>query len=1012
MKPLQDHLETLSERARLYAALHDGFRPVDAITWANGGSVPDDTQTVARALAMLRPDCGALPAEHPDPPLWSMRPAARRKILATEMSDDTEDVDFSTPITDALTGKRDYAPARLAALAEQGRDIARIAAITGTLDRAGPRAKGYKHLVALRGLLNRLRAEKRTDAILSEGFVGREDELARLARWIAKPQSTTPLKAIYISGMAGIGKSFLMEQAVQNARLKHLPIFVRLDFDRSGLNVLDRESFIDEISRQVGDGLPEISKTLRELRLKIAGKDAPVTDSKQTEPQQTLIETLARAVRASGRTLLIILDTLEVLRSAGETRIEALFENLDLLSHAGIDRISIIAAGRGNALEPAPNRITGKPLWLTGLPDHAARAFLRDRNVPDALWPRVMALARGNPLFLLLAAKAIAQDGFDEAELPDDITDETVGGYLYRAILSRLPAPLNRVATEALLLRDVTPEILLHVVAPVTAPDLTRAGADKAFELLKAQDWLVSSGPDGTEVQHRIDVRRAFLPLIYAADPNIAASVNRRAVDWFSALDPFETLYHQLQLVRIGDKTPNPIPTDQALRFDEFMLEELPASARDAVRHAQGRRSDFGRAGDVTTTRHPDARAVTDLDLLLKKGDLREAGFVIENALNGEIDPDSPAARLMLCHHWLTGRWSLAQKALKALPEAALEQAVIHDPLLRGRVLLELYAEYDFDTLAEMLRDPALLNAALHCHTESARIGMAGGALDFALIVALAETAKPPQLGLARGILAHNGLEDWQARERAREMVQSRRHRHGLTSRATGAAAQAIGLACLSPFGPRLRAYLAASHSARPGAWLVKAATMPRTAAQRYTPTLQAVDQALPTRFLTPPDVAAGFDLLGLTAEWATGFAAFNTIPDFPALARAADRWRRVAAGEWCWGKTRPPYFVGTDGDADRVTLDRAKRLIQADDPVHSATRELLFWGSPTHPRAEATRHLLARFARRSDRAHGLPSLPATLRHLTDAGIPPLLAAPLAVLATKNILLKDALSAT
>ena len=486
MKPLPDHLETLSERARLYAALHDGFRPVDAITWANGGSVPDDTQTVARALAMLRPDCGALPAEHPDPPLWSMRPAARRKILATEMPDDTDDVDFSTPITDALTGKRDYAPARLAALAEQGRDIARIAAITGTLDRAGPRAKGYKHLVALRGLLNRLRAEKRTDAILSEGFVGREDELARLARWIAKPQSTTPLKAIYISGMAGIGKSFLMEQAVQNARLKHLPIFVRLDFDRSGLNVLDRESFIDEISRQVGDGLPEISKALRELRLKIAGKDAPVTDSKQTEPQQTLIETLARAVRASGRTLLIILDTLEVLRSAGETRIEALFENLDLLSHAGIDRISIIAAGRGNALEPAPNRITGKPLRLTGLPDHAARAFLRDRNVPDALWPRVMALARGNPLFLLLAAKAVAQDGFDEAELPDDITDETVGGYLYRAILSRLPAPLNRVATEALLLRDVTPEILLHVVAPVTAPDLTRAGADKAFELLKS----------------------------------------------------------------------------------------------------------------------------------------------------------------------------------------------------------------------------------------------------------------------------------------------------------------------------------------------------------------------------------------------------------------------------------------------------------------------------------------------------------------------------------------------
>ena len=1010
MKPVSDQLERLYDRARVYAALHDGFRPVDALIWANHGTAPDDTQTIARVLSMLRPDCAKLPAQHPDPPLWSMRPAARRKVLDSDLPAQAGDLDCNTPICDALRGKGDYAPSRLDALLAEGRDPDRIAALTGTLDRAGPRAKGHTRLVALRGLLNRLRAERRTDAILGDGFVGRKSELARLAKWIASPQSRPPLRAMYISGMAGIGKSFLLEQTVQNARLKHLPIFVRLDFDRSGLNVLNRESFIDEISRQVGDSLPDMARTLRELRLKIAGKDAPVTDSKQTEPQDSLIDTLARAINASGRTLLIILDTLEVLRSTGETRIEALFENLDLLSHAGIGKISIIAAGRGNALEPAPHRIKGKPLRLTGLSDAASRDFLHSRDVPPAHWPRILQLARGNPLFLLLAAKAIGQEGFDAADLPTDASDESVGSYLYRAILSRLPAPLCDVAAEALLLNAVTPELLHKVVAPVVAPKMTAAEANTAFEALKAQYWLVVADPDAPALQHRLDVRRAFLPLIYADGPDSAAAVNRKAVRYFRGRDPFEVLYHQLQLVRVGREVPA-IPTDLALRFDEFMLEELPEAARDAVRHAQGRRSDFGRAGDRTSFRHADQRAITDLDLLLKKGDLREAGFVIDHALHGSFDPDHPVALLLLCHHWLTGRWALAHKCLPALPDRALERAVAEMPLLQGRVLLELYAEYDFDTLVERLRDPALLSAALGCHRQSARIGMEGAALDFALIIALSETAKPPQLNLARGVLAHNGLEDWQARERAREMVLSRRNRHGLKSRSTSAPSHAVGLASLTPFGQRIAAFLNARPSPRPAAWLTRAQDLPKAAAGHYAPTLRALDQALPRRFLTAPDVAAGFDLLGLTAEWATGFATFNPIPDFPALARAADRWRRVAAGDWCWGRTRPPYWEGTGG-ADRVTLDRAKRLMQAPDPTAAAAAELLRWAAPTHPPGAAAAHLVTRFARRARDAQAQPTLPAALTHLIRADVPPLIAAPLAVLCARGIPLTSALPAT
>ncbi|WP_299843987.1 ATP-binding protein [uncultured Roseovarius sp.] len=1013
MKSVSKELQKLYDDARTYAALHDAFRPADALIWANDGTTPEDPQDVARALAMLSPDCGRLPAEHPDPPLWSMRPAARRKLLEIDLLAKTKEVKFNTPITDALRGKGDYAPANLSRLLDEGGDLSRIAAITGTLDRAGPRARGYKHLVALRGLLNRLRAEKRTDSILGKSFAGRQAELNRIARGIARPQSKPPLRAMYISGMAGIGKSFLMEQAVQNARLKHIPIFVRLDFDRSGLNVLDQESFIDEISRQVGDGLPEMAKKLRELRLKVAGKDAPVTDSKATEPQETLIETLANAVRASGRTLLVILDTLEVLRSTGETRIEVLFEKLDLLTRAGIDKISIIAAGRGNALEPAPHRLRGKPLALTGLPDSAAREFLRGHNVSEKLWPKVIKLARGNPLFLLLTAQSVTQTWFDESKFSADVPDDDVGGYLYNAVLSRLPTPLNQVAANALLLGSVTPEYLLKIIAPVAAPKLTEAQAEEAFALMKQQDWLVLTDQAATELQHRMSVRRAFLPILYDADPDTTAAINRRALECFKD-DTFEHLYHSLQLVRAGEAVPKDqdIKTELALRFDEFMLEELPPQARDAVRHAQGRRSDYGRAGDTTITAHPDQRAVDDLDLLLKKGDLREAGFVIDHALQGVTDPEGPVALLMLCHQWLTGRWSAAQKLFATIPTGKLEDAVEKSPLLQGRVLLEIHAEYEFDTLVEFLRDPAFLKRALECHAQSARIGMEGAALDFALTIALSETAKPPRLNLARGILAHNGLEDWQSRQRAREMVQSRRHRHGLKSNSTSAASHSVGLASLSPFGPRIQAFLNAHVGTRTGIWLRKAQSLPRAAANHYAPALQAVDQALPTRFLTATDVAAGFDLLGLSAEWATGFTALHRVPDFPSLARAADRWRRATAGEWCWGQTRPPYWVGTEGGPDRVTLDRAKRLMLAANPASAAADQLLFWASPTLSGKKAAAQLVTRYGNRTDQARSTGTLPATLNHLIHNDVPPLIAASLAVLATTKTRLKDAFTAT
>ena len=108
-------------------------------------------------------------------------------------------------------------------------------------------------------------------------------------------------------------------------------------------------------------------------------------------------------------------------------------------------------------------------------------------------------------------------------------------------------------------------------------------------------------------------------------------------------------------------------------------------------------------------------------------------------------------------------------------------------------------------------------------------------------------------------------------------------------------------------------------------------------------------------------------------------------------------------------GRTRPPYWIGTKGAADRVTLDRAKRLQQAPDPIAAAAAQLLFWSGPLLSPGKATAHLISRYAKRLGAVpSGIP-LPAALDALIRADIPPVLAAPLAVLAFNNTTLKDAL---
>ena len=1077
MKTPGPDFEALTQAARRYAALRDVFTPDAALKEAMGDRATSEPILAARVLSSLRRDCTVERGASGE--MWLMRSGARRKTLGeTAAGSDwaaagAESAD--TPVQAALAGRGDYAPEALDAMIATGGEPVRLGAVAVALDRAGPSAPGFGRLVQIRSALNAARAEARTDALLADGFFGREAELARLADWIAHPQEAPPLRTVHVSGLPGIGKSYLLERVIQMARLDHRPILVTLDFDRSGLNVLDAHGFFEEISRQIGDALPEAAGRLRDMRLRSAERRASETGSSaRTSLPRDLLDAMGKAVAGSDRRVLAVLDTLEVLRSRGETQVMTLFDHFDLLAEYGLRPLALISAGRGDALDPVRKR-AGYPterveahIRLDGLEDSAARVLLETRGVPKALWPRILPLAQGNPLLLTLAAKALTDAEFDESELPPDASAATIGGYLYRAILSRVPERLRRIANEGLVLRAIDPETLRAVVAPALGLTLTPDAARADLETLATHHWLVEHDR-GDWIRHRSDVRSAFLPLLYdasAGNRDVTEAINLRAAEWFATRDPVTSLYHRLQLTRFGHPMPD-IPGELAPAFTGPMLDELPEPARDRVLQRQGRRSsvargDTGAKGaeapvatprtkavrrtatapasgpdrfmvdparmrlvpvEVGGTPPPDERAVRDLELMLEKGDLREAGHILVHGYAGSFAASDRAGLVAVSYLWLSGRWSAARAIHRRLKEADLARAMVDSPHLSGRVLLEMTAEFAFARAVRFLRWDKGRELARISYEGSTRTGTVGGALDFAFLATrLGPEELPRRLDLARSLLAE-GMEPEAGADTADlalSSAESVRRGFDLFYEPTAAGGpddrepgfQAEALQSLNPYGAPLHALVSGDAADDD---LVQYLTdlrpnLPRAAAL-FLPSLEGADD-LPERLRAgPPDVIAALTAMGLAGDWPSGYALAHRGADLRLVAQSAERWRRTVAGLWSYGRTRPSGWRGIDA-ADRISAGRLRRLEAARDPVADALAQLQFWleppGAPMAGRAvpPAALRRLEGFEAKAARHLAKDQAVApeiALAALLKAGAPDVVAVPLAVLMSRDL---------
>ena len=992
MEP-QDHEKTAPVAlARRFAALSGAFDPkslLDAL-----GTVPPKAALAVTVDLADACDTGTEGGQ------WLMRGSVRQRELDSWAEGELDQAiewrrllpsDAATEdLLDALVGSGQYAASAVQqTLSGETADRETLNRIAVALDRAGKHAPAHGTLEAVRSALGRLDASVRSEAMLGRGFFGRESELAQIARWLAEPTTTRPVTALFITGLPGIGKSTLVDEAARRASSDEPPwIVVRLDFDRAGLDVQDRVGLTLEMSRQVAIALGDEAATLARARLEAAGATPTSGPDVKGEAREhvpyELSSVLGDVVGRAGRPILLILDTLEVLRGRGETHPERLFDCLDELCDRGVRPLAAIAAGRGDALDSASDRV-GPRLELRGLDPVDAKAMLTALEVPPAAFAQIGDLADGNPLVLRLAALAV-RDAGPEALAKAKGRREVAAAYLYRFLLSRIgDQTLRRLAQPGLVVRRISADVIAEVLAPqLRLGKLEPGQAATLFEALSTHHWLVEPDPTPGWVRHRSDIRTVLLRLLYEGGSSAtAARIDRAAARWFAGrpepFAPIEAAYHGLQAMRWGHEPPRIDP--QVLgQLDKETIAELPEEAQDLIRTARGERTSKFRIDYDTTAVSPadHAAAASELEAVLERGDLVEAAFVHDRSFADQhLEAGSREADIDLTFLWRAGRWTDATRLAREQPfwkgrKGSALSWRDRSPLV-ALAQLEIWAELRFATLVKAFEDDAdLAGLASDLRRSGIKGFLANGALGFALHVAGAHLARStwnlddPIQGAAT---VWSWETVWATGQARRGKVVDPRVTDALAMPASRFLALVSSpVVAAKPKRPPPSLRVPDPSTATGAARLLASSTPYGSVAEslrsldrgRILAHLSAVDFELSEAGGLPPSGAGGWLVapaaspegsidniaaLGLLAEWLGAAAFVLRHADLRHISRSAEQWRRTTAGDWAYPVPAHQESAWTRRP-DATIADRVTQLLQSADPVVASQDQLrLWWG-------------------------------------------------------------------
>ncbi len=1006
---------------RRFAALSGPFAPKDAFAAVDPGLLGDATRMVDLASALAGVCDTALGAGH-----WLMRGPERQWELGAIAGGIEDAVDWrraaphdaaTDDLLDALTGAGPLSDEGVRGLVAAGQPRAWLERAAVALERAGSLAPAYARLDAVRAALTRQQAAERNAALLSPAFLGRETERAAVEAWIATPVRAAPVTALYVRGLPGIGKSTLLEKLASDALAAATPkLVVRLDFDRVGLDVRDWVGLTLELARQLGAQFADGAAELRQQRLRAAGMEGGTRTlkgfSRERVPSE-LGQAVAAAIQRDGRTLLLFLDTLEVLRGRGETHPGRLFDWIDQLCALGVRPLAVVAAGRGEALDSAASRI-GRQIDLGGLDDANAGRLLEGLAAPAESWPAILGLAEGSPLVLRLGATVAREAGAGELARARG-RQGLAAAHLYRFLLSRIPEDdLRALAHPGLVVRRISAEVIAEVLAPQLG--LGRIAPTRAADLFAAlagQHWLVEPDPQAAGfVKHRADMRGVLLRLLYAASPAKCARIDRAARLWFARRpEPWcavEAAYHQLQLMRRG-AAPAAIDPELLRQFDEEMIAELPPAAQDLVRQGRGERTSLGRVGPMAAGPLP-AEAGLELERIVERADWLEGRhFYAQVIAPATVAPETRAADAVRAFLWRTGQWRQARDLLADRDNVAAGDRDVTDlPPHLAAARLEMRAEFAFAALVRTFRADRDIGIVTENKLgRGLKASLGEGALGFVL----QRSGIALQTSSWQGFDAISGAFDvWAPQLEIGDAGQALSGAGQLLGSRIGYAPDLDGtpetrarlLAVLSPYA-RIAATLAIFRSDDRDQTMFHAATvLGRLAGHGALAPAGARDWTFAPSS-SSRDAVEDIGSLGLFAEWAGAAAFVLGYEDIRLIARSAERWRRTMAGKWSYGDLPAAWRAGWDRPLDVTLADRVSALDAAADPVDASLRQLAVWAWPAHVGVERfLRRVRSRYrAALARAAPGAGPLQAAAA-LQAAGMPSAFVPPLAVLADRD----------
>lgn len=622
-------LDELDARLRLTAAVSTTFDPLQLSGQPTG---------VLNALAAV---CDEVDVPGMGYRQWQMRGEARREVLRPliQRADIDQILDsvrippddlFATHLVDGLRGEdlgRLVTPGETPGAAKHEVDLDRLLQAVRLLDDLRGQGSPYGEVERLvRRRIALKDADDALRAVIPARLIGREEEYQELVDFRKKFQwDGAWVPSLVIEGPGGVGKSALVSTFVYDQRRdpRSAPLSY-LDFDRAMLIGARPVDLTIEFARQLGlaeDALEPMLAEFRERSRGLLGDDDPsvgidANGGSAAAALRDLGSLLAGWPRRQSA-VTIVLDTFEELATRGFTAVQNVLQwAAELRDALQLPQLRLVVCGRAvfpDAPHLAPEDVrvrfnVVRHISVGDLSDGDATELLVELGLDPMAAREFPPVFGGNPLVLKLIRRFAATN--DDGAVARLIADGRLARsqspaaeiglrFVYERILNRIESPRVRaLAYPGVVLRRVTPELILRVLAPASSMALDVSTIDEAWRVfteLAEHVWLVNRINEGV-VEHRADVRRLLVPGLETSAEIDTAEIHRRAASYYASRPAgidvstiwLEEIYHRgfIEDVFVGMSR---MEADDIVRMLGADLEFWPLRTRASVKASAGR---------------------------------------------------------------------------------------------------------------------------------------------------------------------------------------------------------------------------------------------------------------------------------------------------------------------------------------------------------------------------------------------------------------------------------------